>query len=729
MTDRQITGRNMDRPVTVLKGVGDARRDALAKLGAETLGDLIRVFPRAYQNRGDIQTLSVIRDRLKNGERGPFSAELTVSTEPDVRMVRRGMVLLKVRAFDETGTAELTYFNMPYMKNVFHVGETFRFFGRFTCEGSRVQAANPIAERVDEGVPLKQIVPVYPLVSGLTQKIMTQLVSEALRMCGNELTEYMPRDALAEMSMPTYAYTVTKIHNPETLSEIEAAKRRLMFDELYLTLLSMNLGQARRKKKNTCPIRCDTMDEFYAQLPFEMTGAQQRSVNEILADMAGDCLMNRILTGDVGSGKTIVAASACYAAVKSGYRAALMVPTEILANQHAEDFVELFTPMGIRCALLTGSTKKREKDKILSGLTDGQTSMTGKADDSVDIIIGTHALLSEGVEIDRLGLAVIDEQHRFGVMQRAALFEKGEGIHSLVMSATPIPRTLTLAAFGSLDVSRIDELPKGRQKIDTLVVNESYRERLNGFIRKQKEEGHQIYVVCPAVDEAEAEETDSEEMADIPFVQMEVDTSTPLKAATVFAEYLKEELDGLTVEYVHGKMKSAEREKIMTAFAAGAVDVLVSTTVIEVGVNVPNATLMIVENAERFGLSQLHQLRGRVGRGTAKSYFVLVSDSTTPESAERLRAIKSTSDGFRIAEYDLELRGPGDFFSDAGVIRQHGQMSDALTSACRDTGLIERASFYAKRTAQDDPKLEKPENRETLIRLTRMAEKSNHTVN
>jgi len=729
MTERQMPARNLDRPVTVLKGVGEARQEALEHLGVRTLGDLIRVFPRAYQNRGDIQSVSVIRDRLKNGERGPFSAELTISTEPDVKMIRRGMVLLKVRAFDETGTAELTYFNMPYMKNVFHVCETFRFFGRFTCEGSRVQAANPIAERVDEGVPLKQIVPVYPLVSGLSQKIMTQLVGEALRMCGNELTEYMPRDALAEMSMPTYAYTVTKIHNPETLSEIESAKRRLMFDELYLTLLSMNLGQARRKKKNTCPIRCDSMDAFYARLPFEMTGAQQRSVNEILTDMAGDFLMNRILTGDVGSGKTIVAASACYAAVKSGYRAALMVPTEILANQHAEDFVELFTPLGIRCALLTGSTKKREKEKILAGLTDGQTTLAGKTDDSVDIVIGTHALLSEGVEIDRLGLAVIDEQHRFGVMQRAALFEKGEGIHSLVMSATPIPRTLTLAAFGSLDVSRIDELPKGRQKIDTLVVNESYRERLNGFIRKQKDEGHQIYVVCPAVDEAEAEETDSEEMADIPFVQREVDTSTPLKAATVFAEYLKEELDGLTVEYVHGKMKSAEREKIMTAFAAGAVDVLVSTTVIEVGVNVPNATLMIVENAERFGLSQLHQLRGRVGRGTAKSYFVLVSDSTTPESAERLRAIKSTSDGFKIAEYDLELRGPGDFFADAGVIRQHGQMSDALTSACRDTSLIERASFYAKRTAQDDPKLEKPENRETLIRLTKMAEKSNHTVN
>ena len=729
MIERENQTRYLNQPVTVLKGVGDARREALARLGAETLGDLIRIFPRAYQNRGDVQTVAVIRDRLKNGERGPFSAELTVSTEPEVKMIRRGMVLLKVKAFDETGTAELTWFNMPYMKNNFHVGETFRFFGRFTCDYNRVQAANPISERIADDVPLQAIVPVYPLVSGLTQKIMTQLIGEALRLCSAELTEYMPKDALAELSMPTYAYTMTQIHQPQSLSAIESAKRRLMFDELYLTLLSMNLGQARRKKKNTCPIRCDSMDAFYARLPFEMTGAQRRSVDEILSDMGGEYLMNRILTGDVGSGKTIVAASACYAAVKSGYRAALMVPTEILANQHAEDFEKLFSPMGIRCALLTGATKKREKDRILAGLADGQTSMTGKDSDRVDIVIGTHALLSEGVEIDRLGLAVIDEQHRFGVMQRAALFEKGEGIHSLVMSATPIPRTLTLAAFGSLDVSRIDELPKGRQKIDTLVVNESYRERLNGFIRKQKEEGHQVYVVCPAVDEAEAEETDPEEMADIPFVQMEVDTSTPLKAATVFAEYLKEELDGLAVEYVHGKMKSAEREKIMSAFARGEVDVLVSTTVIEVGVNVPNATLMIVENAERFGLSQLHQLRGRVGRGTAKSYFVLVSDSTTPESAERLRAIKSTSDGFKIAEYDLELRGPGDFFSDAGVIRQHGQMSDALTSACRDTGLIERASFYAKRTAQDDPKLEKPESREIAVRLAKMAEKSNHTVN
>ena len=368
------------------------------------------------------------------------------------------MVLLKVKAFDETGTAELTYFNMPYMKNVFHVGETFRFFGRFTCEYNRIQAANPISERLDGAEPLQDIVPVYPLAAGLKQKNMTQMVQEALRICGNDLTEYMPKDALAELGLPTYAHTVMQIHRPSSLSAIEAARRRLMFDELYLTLLSMSLGQAKRKKKNTCCVADADLSAFLAQLPFEMTGAQMRSVKEIIGDMSGEYLMNRILTGDVGSGKTIVAAAACYAAVKSGYRAALMVPTEILANQHAEDFVRLFTPLGIRCALLTGSLKKRERDAVLAGLTDQQ--MVG----GVDIVIGTHALLTDDVEIERLGLAVIDEQHRFGVMQRAALLEKGGGIHSLVMSATPIPRTLTLAAFGSLDVSRIDELPKGRQK-------------------------------------------------------------------------------------------------------------------------------------------------------------------------------------------------------------------------------------------------------------------------
>lgn len=434
--------------------------------------------------------------------------------------------------------------------------------------------------------------------------------------------------------------------------------------------------------------------------------------------------MNRILTGDVGSGKTAVAEAAAYAAVKNGYRVALMVPTEILAMQHYDSFSAIFGKLGISCACLTGSTPKRERDKILRGITNS-------GHERIDIVIGTHALISDVVEIDDLGLAIIDEQHRFGVNQRAALFDKAKNVHSLVMSATPIPRTLTLAAYGSIDVSRIDELPAGRQKIDTFIVNEGYRERLNGFIKKQADEGHQTYVVCPAVEESEKKQDDIENAATFELfdVDVTIDTSVPLKAATAHADYLADELPGLNVGFVHGKLKSAEKERVMNEFAAGNVDVLVSTTVIEVGVNVPNATLMIVENAERFGLSQLHQLRGRVGRGEAKSYFILVSDTKDPSAMDRLRAIKSTTDGFEIAEYDLQMRGPGDFFGEGGTIRQHGQMSLQLAATCRDTSLIERASFYANRTLKNDPHLKSEANRKISEKLIRLEKKSEKTLN
>lgn len=694
-------------------------------MGIETIYDLLHCYPRAYQNRGDTHTLAEIKERMTNGEVGPFSTILTIASEPVVRMIRRGMTLVKVRAFDETGSVEITYFNQPYRKDTLHTGATFRFFGRFTFEYNRLGLQSPIQEPYVEGVPLADIVPVYPLSQGLTQNFMMSITSEALRKAGDTFVEYLPKDALAELQLPTAGYTLQQIHRPESVSAMETAKRRLVFDELYLMFLSMSMSGARVKRTNTCPFTRGDLTTFLVSLPFELTEAQLRSIREIRGDLSGKMLMNRILTGDVGSGKTIVAAAAAYLAVKNGYRAAIMVPTEILASQHYEDFEKLFAPLGMRCALLTGSTKKRDRERILAGLNDEPTT-EGK----LDIVIGTHALLSENVKMDRLGLAIIDEQHRFGVMQRAALFEKARDVHCLVMSATPIPRTLTLAAYGSIDVSRIDELPKGRQKIDTFIVNESYRERLNAFIRKQAAEGHQTYVVCPAVDEAEEKVSlNPEEMANIPLISATVDTSVPLKAATVFAGYLQEALPELKVGFVHGKMKSAEKECVMESFATGELHVLVSTTVIEVGVNVPNATLMIVENAERFGLSQLHQLRGRVGRGQFKSYFILVSDTRQPEAQERLRAIKNTTDGFAIAEYDLEMRGPGDFFNETGDIRQHGQMNFRLAAACRDTHLIERASFYANRTVAEDPTLEKEENRAVAVRLAQSGEKQEKISN
>ncbi len=698
-----MNDRNINKSVSVLRGVGETRRAALEKMGIVTLGDLLRHYPRAYQNRGDTKTLSEIRELVRAGEEGPFSAILTVSCEPSTAMPRRGMYITKVKLFDETGAAEAVYFNQQYLRDVMHTGSEFRFYGKFTLSNSRLQISNPIYEPYVEGRALPGIVPVYPLTSGITQKLMNQMVAEAMKLCAAELLEYMPQHIVAEAKLPTYAYTLTNIHFPESAEAIAKAKRRLTFDELYLMFLSLAVNGEKSKRKNTKQIVNRDIAPFLALLPFEMTGAQKRSVGEIISDMAGEHLMNRILTGDVGSGKTAVCEAAVFAAVNNGYRAAVMVPTEILANQHFEHFEKIFAPLGIKCALLTGKTKKSDKTKILRSLSDACP-----LDDRIDVVIGTHSLISDDVTIDRLGLCVIDEQHRFGVMQRAALFEKAAEVHSLVMSATPIPRTLTLAAYGSIDVSRIDELPAGRQKIDTFIVNEGYRERLNAFIAKQAAEGHQVYVVCPAVDEVHTDDT--EEMSNINLIDSFVDTSVPMKSAVAHTKYLSEALPNLRVGLVHGKQKKTERDTTMNSFVSGETDVLVSTTVIEVGVNVPNATLMIIENSERFGLSQLHQLRGRVGRGSAKSYMILVSDTKSADAQSRLRAIKETADGFKIAEYDLELRGPGDFIGSSTSIRQHGEVGLRLAAACRDTSLIESAAHHARQTAEADPNLTAPEN-------------------
>jgi len=686
------------RSVGELSGVGEARMAALFKMGIETVDDLVRCYPRAYQNRGDTRMLSEIKEKVECGEASVFSTILTITTEPTVRMIRRGMVLLKVRAFDDTGSVEITYFNQQYLKDRFHTGAMFRFFGRFAKERSSLTLINPIFEPYYDGAPLPNIVPIYPLASGLTQKIMSGLVKKALDLTKGDNKEYIPAETLEKLRLPTHSYAIEKIHYPTFADDIEKAKRRLIFEELYDMFLALAVGGEQRRQPNNMPLTFVDLSEFERLLAFEMTDAQKRSVNEMISDMSGEYRMNRILTGDVGSGKTVVAAAAVYAVVRSGYRAVLMAPTEILATQHAKELSSIFSKIGIRCALLTGTTKKREREIIIRGLE------SDNADERIDFVIGTHALLSDDVRIENLALAVIDEQHRFGVMQRAALFEKAESVHCLVMSATPIPRTLTLAAYGSIAVSRIDELPKGRQKIDTFVVNQSYKERLNSFIKKQVDEGHQVYVVCPAIDEAE-EAFSNDEMSNLDLVETTVDISVPICAATSFAEYLRESLPELRIECAHGKMKSVELDTVMSDFAGGEVDVLVSTTVVEVGVNVPNATLMIVENAERFGLSQLHQLRGRVGRSSLKSYFVLVSDTKNEDSLRRLKVIKDTTDGFEIAEHDLELRGPGDFISESGMIRQHGQMEFRLAASCRDTEMLEEAAALAKRTISEDPGL------------------------
>lgn len=717
MSNNEMSDRVLNRPVATLRGVGKSRAASLEKIGIRTINDLLHCWPRAYQDRGNVCTVAKIREKLEKGLTDPCAAILTVATEPEVRMIRRGMVILKIRAFDDTGSVTITYFNQPYRKGQLTVGTTFRFFGRFTIEHRAVLLTSPITELYDENKPLQDIVPIYPLTSGMTQRLMTGLVEEALRAAGQELNEFIPYEVLEKLNLPTYAYAVSQIHRPQDLVSLETARKRIIYNELFFMFLSLNYHSAGQKHKNSIRAVNTDMTEFWNEMPFAPTGAQKRAVKEIADDMSGRFLMNRILTGDVGSGKTAVAEAAAFLAVKNGYRAAIMAPTEILASQHAEAFASVFEKMGIHCALLTGSTPKSSRLKILQGLV---------GDNGIDIIIGTHALLTEDVIIEKLGLCVIDEQHRFGVAQRAAFFDKASDVHCLVMSATPIPRTLTLAAYGSIDVSRLDELPAGRQKIDSFIVDESYRARLNAFIEKQAQEGHQTYVVCPSVEENEKDKVDNdpEELASFTLYDEFRETQEiPLKAATQYAAALAESLPNLRIGFVHGKLKSADKEKVMSEFASGNLDVLVSTTVIEVGVNVPNATLMIVENAERFGLSQLHQLRGRVGRGKAKSYFVLVTDSKKPEVAERLNMIKRTTDGFEIAEYDLEMRGPGDFFNENGVIRQSGQADLKLASACHDKTLIEQAASYAHEIVVNDSTLSQPKNKEIVFHLALMRDR------
>ncbi|MBR5445958.1 MAG: ATP-dependent DNA helicase RecG [Clostridia bacterium] len=714
----RISGR--DLPAAALTGVGEKRAEALAKAGIHTLSDLLHYYPRAYQNRGDVRSLEVIREITRTGEPLTCSAVLTVGTEPQVRRIRSNLTLVKFSAFDESGSCEITYFHMEYVKRTFHVGASFRFFGRFTYDYGRVQVTNPIYEPWTENKTLPELVPVYPLVGGLSQKMLYQYTGEAIMKLGGSLMEYLPAWVLREASLPSHGWMVNVLHRPQSLEQLEAAKRRLVFEELFLQFVCMAQNGGGAKIPNRYPVTWNDISRFAAQLPYELTDGQKKCLAEIAGDMAGDWAMNRILIGDVGSGKTVVAAVSAYLTIRSGYRAALMVPTEILAAQHYRELSVLFEKLGIGTVLLTGSTPKKKRDAILASLRDDSFAAE---ENSASLIIGTHALLTGDVQIDRLGLVIIDEQHRFGVMQRSAILEKGEDCHCLFMSATPIPRTLSLVAYGSLAVSSIDVLPRGRQPIDTFIVNSSYHARMLNFIRKQAEEGHQTYIVCPAVEERakEKESTDPEELANLSLFDLNAEPmptpgmqtqigfaltpeAPPLKAAVTYAETLAEELPELKVGLVHGKMKPAEKDAVMEAFCRGETHVLVATTVIEVGVNVPSATLMIVENAERFGLSQLHQLRGRVGRGDAKSYFILVSDSHDEGAMNRLKTLKDTANGYEIAQADLEMRGAGDFITGTGT-RQSGQSMFRLAASCRDTAFMEHTAKLARELIAEDPEL------------------------
>ncbi len=689
-------------PILRLPGVGAKRAELLARLGLHTVADLLFHFPRAYENRGDVVSLAGTQEEARAGTRQ--AVILTVSCEPRRSRLKNRMTLLKFRAFDDSGTCEVAFFNQDYLHDSFPVGSVFRFFGRVERTGRGFLLTNPAFEPYTEESALPPLFPVYPLTEGLSNKVLSGLIRQAMPAVAR-VEDPLPENIREREGLCTLAFALRTVHCPPDFPSLHTAKTRLAYDEFFRFALGLGLqgGRARPGGAPVCRIGEEEFAGFRALLPYALTGAQERAIADIRRDMADGTAMNRMLVGDVGCGKTVCAAAAVYVAVRSGRQAAIMAPTGILAAQHAADLIPLFSRVGIRGELLTGATPAARKRKIRAALAASDPA------ERLDFVVGTQALLSEGVEFAAPALVVTDEQHRFGVSQRAALSDKNRHAHLLCMSATPIPRSLALVLYGDLDVSRIDEMPPGRQRVDTYVVDESYRARLDAFIRKNAAAGGQVYIVCPAVEQAE----DADGADEAGLIPLTADFAgaapapalPPLRAAVQYAAELTERLSELRIGFVHGRMKQSEKDAVMQAFAAGEVQVLVSTTVIEVGVNVPNACLMIVENAERFGLSQLHQLRGRVGRGSRKSYCILVRAGGGEAARARLEVMRTTYDGFRIAEQDLAQRGPGDFLapSAGGSIRQSGGFR--LAEGWNDADLMNRAFGSARALLASDPSL------------------------
>ena len=679
---------HLEDDVRYLKGIGEQRARLLEKLEIRTVYDLISYFPRAYEDR------SVVRDlaELEDGETACVRA--VVLSTPIVSRIRKGMNLTRFRIADDSGAAEVTFFNQPYVKNSLSVGGRYTFYGKFQKYGNRRNLLNPSYEKSEqEGHKTGRIVPVYRLTSGITQRVIADAVSQGLAECLGEVKDLLPAETIRRCGLIDIHTAYRSIHAPEDMSAAALARQRLVFEELFTLACALGSMKNRRRTLSgyTVPLRDPA--EFAASLPFQLTSAQNRAIGEALADMASGRAMNRLVQGDVGSGKTMVAAACIWAVCSSGFQAAFMAPTELLADQHFRTFSDLLEPMGIRVVQLKGSMGAKARREAREMLSLGQAQLA----------VGTHALLSEGVEFQDLALAVTDEQHRFGVNQRAALAAKTRDPHVLVMSATPIPRTLALILYGDLDVSVIDELPPGRQKVDTYAVGEDMRPRIERFISRLVEEGRQVYIVCPMIEEGEEDTAD-------------------LRSAAEEYEHLQSEVfPQYRLGLLHGKMKAQDKEAAMASFVSGETQILVSTTVVEVGVDVPNAALMVVENADRFGLSQLHQLRGRVGRGKHKSYCVLFEGKGGGVSAERLDALVKESDGFRISEEDLKLRGPGDFFGS----RQHGLPTLHVADLSASLDVLREAQDEAQRLLRADPGLKShPALKHRVEMLFRNAENS-----
>lgn len=665
------------RPISALRGVGEKRAKAYARLGIQTPYDLLFHIPRSYLDfRNPEPVLSAPLDT-------PCVVEGCITRKLPEQRIRKGLSVFKATATDGESDFTVVFYNNFYAFDALKVGETYRFAGKLTGTLLRREIHSPQYLRADCPVLMK---PVYPLTNGLTNPMVQANMRQALELLRREPFDGLPSGIRRQYDLCTLPEALGVVHQPASEPILQEAKRRLAFDALLQLQLGMLMLRNRSRAQTAYTMDPDTdLTPFYASLPFAPTNAQKRSIAEICGDLCRTVPANRLLQGDVGSGKTAVAAAACYFTCKNGFQSALMAPTEILATQHYHTLEGFLSPLGIRVGLLTGSLPAKEKRRIRTALQAGE----------LDVLVGTHALIQKDTVFPALGLVITDEQHRFGVGQRAALAQKGGTPHKLVMSATPIPRTLALIVYGDLDISVLDELPVGRLPIRTYAVTGKLRQRAHGFVRSRMDAGEQAYIVCPMIEEGESD----------------------LLAVTSYAEQLRAgAFAAYRVGLLHGKMKPAEKEQVMASFKAGELDLLVCTTVVEVGVDVPNATVMLIENSERFGLSQLHQLRGRVGRGSKQSHCILITDSTSEESRERLRVLSSTTDGFRIAEEDLKLRGPGDFFGSA----QHGLPPVHLAELAEDMELVRQTQQAARDILEADPQLRDPVNhalRADVVRL------------
>lgn len=678
---------DLNKDIQYVKGIGPKKSQKLNKLNIFTLKDLLYYFPRQFEDRNNLKKII----QLGNNEKATIKVVIAgVSTSSP----RKGMDITKVDVRDETGYAKLVFFNQPYIKNTFKCGDTILVFGKIKKEFKNVELSCCEVEHLTNSPKNTcKVMPIYPLTYGVSNKEIISIIKNVLSDKELKIQEYLPQRIIEKYKLCSIDYAVRNIHSPSSKEALKIALYRIVFEEFLI--LQLGLFMFKNGANEAEGIKFEEskkLNSILKSLPFKLTGAQDRALSEIIDDMQCENAMNRLVQGDVGSGKTVVALLALANCVLNGYQGALMAPTEILAEQHYISLTETLEAFGIKVELLVGSLTKKQKQKVLEKVKNNE----------VDILIGTHALIEDKVKFDNLGLVITDEQHRFGVRQRSKLSEKGENPHILVMTATPIPRTLALILYGDLDISIIDELPPGRQPIETIAVDKSKRDRAyNSLVRKEVEKGRQVYIVCPLVEESEAIEA---------------------KAAVELVEELRlEYFTDLRVGLLHGKMKGSEKDTIMKSFKNKEIDILVSTTVIEVGVNVPNATLMIIENAERFGLAQLHQLRGRVGRGKHKSYCILIYASKSDVCTQRMSIMQETNDGFKISEKDLEIRGPGEFFG----TRQHGLPELKVANIFKHMKILKLAQQEARYIVCEDHKLQNLENK---ILKKEIIEKFEHSV-